>query len=295
MIVAAVGSGWVFLLNAASYGVTIVALLLMRRSELRRKDMQAGQVKLSQGVSYLRRHRDLLMVLVLVFGVGTFGLNYQITMALMANQEFEVGAAGFGIMSTSLAFGALIGSLLAARRGRSTMRLVVGAALVFGAVEIVVGLVPTYLSMLVVLPLAGACALTFTTSSQSYLQSNAAGWVRGRVLGHLHARLLRRHPDRGAGHRLGGRAVRAAQRSGRRRRRDRGVDPRGCRCCSCATGACPPRSTPTTDPRRSPPTRSPPSPAAETPRTDRRRGRGHAPVVTARTAARDLPRPRVLP
>jgi MFS family permease len=183
VIVAAVGSGWVFLLNAASYGVTIVALLLMRRSELRRKDMQAGQVKLSHGVSYLRRHRDLLMVLVLVFGVGTFGLNYQITMALMANQEFEVGAAGFGIMSTSLAFGALIGSLLAARRGRSTMRLVVGAALVFGAVEIVVGLMPTYVSMLVVLPLAGACALTFTTSSQSYLQSNAAGWVRGRVLG----------------------------------------------------------------------------------------------------------------
>jgi MFS family permease len=63
------------------------------------------------------------------------------------------------------------------------MRLVVGAGLVFGAVEIVVGLAPTYASMLVILPLAGACALTFTTASQSYLQSHAAGWVRGRVLG----------------------------------------------------------------------------------------------------------------
>jgi MFS family permease len=183
VIVAAAGSGWVFLLNAASYGVTILALLLMRRSELRRKDMQSGQVRLREGVRYLRRHRDLVMVLALVFGVGTFGLNYQITMALMANQEFEVGAAGFGIMSTALAFGALIGSLLAARRTRSSMRLVVAAALVFGAVEVVVGLAPTYPTMLMVLPFAGACALTFTTSSQSYLQSQAAGWVRGRVLG----------------------------------------------------------------------------------------------------------------
>ena len=183
VLVAAIGSGWVFLINAASYAVTIVALLLMRVGELRRKDMQAGQVRLREGVSYLRRHRDLIMVLFLVFGVGTFGLNYQITMALMANQEFEVGAAGFGIMSTALAFGALGGSLLAARRGRSSIRLVVGAAVVFGAVEIVVGLAPTYTTMLLVLPFAGVCALTFTTASQSYLQSHAAGWVRGRVLG----------------------------------------------------------------------------------------------------------------
>jgi MFS family permease len=183
VIVAAAGSGWVFLLNAASYGVTILALVLMRADELRRKDMQSGQVRLREGVRYLRGHRDLVMVLALVFGVGTFGLNYQITMALMANQEFEVGAAGFGIMSTALAFGALVGSLLAARRVRSSMRLVVAAALVFGAVEVVVGLAPTYGAMLVVLPFAGACALTFTTSSQSYLQSQAAGWVRGRVLG----------------------------------------------------------------------------------------------------------------
>jgi MFS family permease len=183
VLVAAVGSGWVFLLNAASYAVTIVALVLMRTSELRRKEMQTGQVKLVQGLRYLRRHRDLVMVLFLVFGVGTFGLNYQITMALMANQQFDVGAAGFGIMSTALALGALVGSLLAARRGRSTMRLVAGAALVFGAVEGVVGLSPTYVVMLAVLPFAGVCALTFTTAAQSYLQSNADGWVRGRVLG----------------------------------------------------------------------------------------------------------------
>ena len=183
VLVAAVGSGWVFLLNAASYAVTIAALLLMRASELRHKDQQQGQVRLREGVRYLRGHRDLVMVLVLVFGVGTFGLNYQITMALMANQEFAVGAAGFGIMSTALAFGALVGSLLAARRGRSSLRLVVVAALAFGAVEIVVGLAPTYPSMLVLLPLAGAGALTVTTASQSYLQLHASGWVRGRVLG----------------------------------------------------------------------------------------------------------------
>jgi MFS family permease len=183
LLVALVGSGWVFIINAASFGVTIAALLLMRAAELRVQVREQGRVKLVQGLRYVRARRDLVLVLFLLFGVATFGLNYQLTMALMARQQFEVGAAEFGLMSTALASGAVIGSLMAARRRRATLRLVIVAAVLFGAVEIGVGLSPTYRFMLVALPFAGFTAMTFTTSAQSYLQARSDAWVRGRVMG----------------------------------------------------------------------------------------------------------------
>ena len=183
IMVAVIGSGWVFMVNAASFGVTIVALLLMRGSEMFPQVRRSGSVRLAQGLHYVRARRDLILVLALAFGVATFGLNYQITMALMARQQFGLGAEAFGLMSSFLAIGALAGSLVAARRTRVSKKLVLVAALVFGAVEIVVGLSPTYVAMLVALPFAGALAMTFTTSAQSFLQTHSEDWVRGRVLG----------------------------------------------------------------------------------------------------------------
>jgi len=183
VMVAVLGSGWVFILNAASFGVTILALLLMRARELFPQIRRSGAVKLVAGLRYVRVRRELLLVLSLAFGVATFGLNYQITMALMARQQFSLGAEAFGLMSTALALGALAGSLLSARRTSIPLRLVLASAVAFGAVEIVVGVSPTYWSMLLVLPFAGVLAMTFTTSAQSFLQTHSEDWVRGRVMG----------------------------------------------------------------------------------------------------------------
>ena len=183
VMVAVLGSGWVFILNAASFGVTILALLLMRARELFPQIRRGGAVKLVAGLRYVRVRRELILVLSLAFGVATFGLNYQITMALMARQQFALGAEAFGIMSTALALGALAGSLLSARRTSIPLRLVLASAVAFGAVEIVVGMSPTYWSMLLVLPFAGILAMTFTTSAQSFLQTHSEDWVRGRVMG----------------------------------------------------------------------------------------------------------------
>ena len=122
-------------------------------------------------------------MLCLLFGVASFGLNFQMTMALMTRLQFRLGAAEFGVMSTALACGALLGSLLAARRQRATLKLVAGSAVLFSAVEIVVGFAPTYLTMLALLPVAGVLAMTFTTSAQSFLQAESDSWVRGRVMG----------------------------------------------------------------------------------------------------------------
>jgi MFS family permease len=183
VMVALLGSGWVFILNAASFGVTILALLLMRARELFPQIRRSGAVKLVAGLRYVKVRRELILVLSLAFGVATFGLNYQMTMALMARQQFLLGAEAFGLMSTALAVGALAGSLLSARRTSIPLRLVLASAVAFGAIEIVVGMSPTYWSMLLVLPFAGILAMTFTTSAQSFLQTHSEDWVRGRVMG----------------------------------------------------------------------------------------------------------------
>jgi predicted MFS family arabinose efflux permease len=183
LLIALIGTGWVFVLNGLSFGITIAALLAMRTTELVPRVTREGAVRLSQGLHYVRQRRDLLLILALVGFVGTIGFNFQLTLALMAQKQFGLGAAAFGLLSTSLAIGSLCGSLLAARRIVVPLKLVVVSAIAFAGMEILVGMSPTYALMLVTLPLVGGLALTFSNSAQSYLQLRAEPWVRGRVMG----------------------------------------------------------------------------------------------------------------
>lgn len=183
LLIALIGTGWLFVLNGLSFGVTIAALLAMRAGELLPRAAREGTVRLSQGLRYVRARRDLLLVLILVGGVGTLGFNFQLTLAMMANKQFGLGAEAYGLLSTAMAVGSLAGSLLAARRTTVPLALVVGAAGVFAVLEIAVGLSPTYALMLLVLPIVGVAALTFSNAAQSYLQLRSESWVRGRVMG----------------------------------------------------------------------------------------------------------------
>ena len=98
------------------------------------------------GVRYVLRRPDLMLILTIVFFAGTFGLNFQLTSALMATEVFHKGAGEYGMLGTMLAIGSLAGALLAARRVRIRHRLVIVAAVVFGVAEIVAGLMPSYLA-----------------------------------------------------------------------------------------------------------------------------------------------------
>jgi len=185
LLIAGIGTGAVFIVNGLSYAVAIAALVLMRPGELvapvaRRA---AEQVRLVDGLRYVRSRWQLVLVLVIVFAVGTFGFNFALTLALMAQGEFGVGAAAFGLLSTALAVGALSGSLIAARRIAVPLRLVVLSAIGFGLVTIAVGTMPTFVTMLVSLPVVGAAALTFSNAAQSYLQLESSERMRGRVMG----------------------------------------------------------------------------------------------------------------
>ncbi|NLE72445.1 MAG: MFS transporter, partial [Actinomycetales bacterium] len=145
LLIAWVGSGWVFMINAVSFAGTIVALLAMRRSELQpTQRSQRGKGQIRAGLRYVRRRTDLVVVMAVVGVVSTFGLNFQLTSAVMARTEFGKGPGEYGILGSILAIGSLAGALMAARRERPRVRLVIGSALGFGVAAGVMALMPTY-------------------------------------------------------------------------------------------------------------------------------------------------------
>ena len=176
-------TGPVFLINGLSFLAVITALLRMDEKQLTpapRAGRARGQVR--EGIRYVRDRPDLMTVMVLVFFVGTFGLNFQLTTALMATEVFDKGAGEFGLLGSIMAVGSLAGALLAARRGRPRLRLVLAAALAFGLLETTAALMPTYVLFAVILVPVGVSALTFITSANATMQLGVAPVMRGRVM-----------------------------------------------------------------------------------------------------------------
>lgn len=180
----AVATGWVILLNAVSYVAPVLTLQLLdvRRLQVPAPVATRGLRAVREGIGYVRRRSDLLLVLAVVFFAGTFGLNFQMTSALMATEVFGKGPSEYGLLGSFLAVGSLAGALSAARREEFTLRMVVVSAMVFGAAVTVAGLVPTYVVFALMCPVLGLSALTLITSANGYMQMNTAPAMRGRAM-----------------------------------------------------------------------------------------------------------------
>jgi MFS family permease len=184
VMIASLGTGLVFLVNAASSIGVLVALGLMRTAELSPSPpLQRARGQLRDGLQYVRGRADLMLTMILVFVIGTFGLNFQLTTALLAKQVFHRSASGYGLLSTALAVGACFGAVLATRRvRRPTQLFLIGMALVFGVLEIAVGLMPSFDSTALLLVPTGLVMLTFTTAANASVQLGVEPTMRGRVM-----------------------------------------------------------------------------------------------------------------
>jgi len=183
VLISVIGSAAVFGANAASYLAVLAALLAMHRDELRpARPVRRARGQLREGLRYVVSRRELLLPIVLVGFVGALGLNFSVTLALAARYEFGGSAATYGTLVATLALGSLIGAVLAARRARPTMRLLVGAAFAFGLLEATTGVMPTLGSFAVLLVPTGAAILTFTTAANASVQMAAGEQMRGRVM-----------------------------------------------------------------------------------------------------------------
>ena len=184
VVISLLGTPAAFLVNAASYGAVLISLQLMRPSDLHvtaRLPRAEGQLR--EALRYVKQRPALWMTLVLVFFVATFGMNFQVTNALMSREVFHTGAAAFGIASTVFAVGALGGALLAARRARPTTALLFVTSFAFSVLEVATGVMPSFWSFLLMLVPTGLALLTFTTAANSAVQLGTTADMRGRVRG----------------------------------------------------------------------------------------------------------------
>jgi MFS family permease len=183
-MISAIGTGWAFIANSASSVAVLVALTAMRAAELFPSPaIRRARGQLREGFRYVRGRPDLMLTMALIFVIGTFGLNFQITTALVAKQVFHRTATGYGLLSTMLAVGACAGAIVATMRSRrpSQTFLVLGA-IGFAVLEIGSGLMPSFLTTAIVLVPTGLAMLTLTTACNSSIQLGVDPTMRGRVM-----------------------------------------------------------------------------------------------------------------
>ncbi|MBN9605113.1 MAG: MFS transporter [Actinomycetales bacterium] len=177
-----VGAGWVFLLNTLTFAATIGVLLAMHRDELvvqERAPRQPG--RMVAGFAYVRRRPDILLVFGMVALLGTLGMNFPIFVSTMAVQ-FGTGAGGFGLLTSVMAVGSLVGALLSARRERPRLTVIAIAAAVFGVALGVAAWAPNVWIFGALLAIVGVASISMLNSSNAYVQTSTPPSVRGRVM-----------------------------------------------------------------------------------------------------------------
>jgi MFS family permease len=183
LVIAIAGVGPCFALNSLTFAVMILALWRMDPAELREPPIpsrERGAVR--AGLRYVRRTPALAVPLALMALVGTFGLNFQVILPLLARFSFDGGASTYAGLVAAMGVGSVIGALLTGAHGRTDARLIAGAALGFGVLALLAALMPTVLLEIPVLALLGGAAVTFAAAINSSLQLAVEPEMRGRVM-----------------------------------------------------------------------------------------------------------------
>jgi MFS family permease len=183
ILISTIGTGAVFVINAISYIAVIGSLLSLRIHELRvtnKVDQVKGQ--LLEGFYYVWKRPDLKTILIMLFLISTFGLNFPIFISTMSVSVFHVGAHAFGFLMSAMAVGTVTGALLSAKRTKPERRYLLIASLMFGIGLTIAAIVPAYWLFGLLLVLIGVSAQTFTTTANASIQLSTTADMRGRVM-----------------------------------------------------------------------------------------------------------------
>ena len=183
LLIAKIGIGWAFLLNGLSFGAVLLSMGFFRIPELRTSARAHRAASgFAEGLRYVWKRPDLRAILIMLFLIGTFGLNFPIFISTMAVSVFHTDARGFGLLSSMMAVGTLAGSVLAASRPRPSLASLLVGAGVFGLGCTFAALSPGYWWFGVALAVIGAASLTFTNGTNSIMQLSTEPTMRGRVM-----------------------------------------------------------------------------------------------------------------
>ena len=184
VLIASVGTGWVFAVNAACYIGPLIGLLRLRPSDLvpaPAAPRESGALRTT--ARYLRRHPDVVRTIFLVAMFGTFGLNFPIVLTAMAKSTFHGDAGTYGLFNIILAIGSAAGALLSGAAAHPRTRVIVASAAAFGLLEAAAAIAPGMAVFLILLAGMGFTNLAFQSMANASVQLAVDPQLRGRVMG----------------------------------------------------------------------------------------------------------------
>lgn len=182
LLIAAIGTGWTLAVNTVSFAAVVLALMAMRPNELTPAPRAKGRGGVREGLAYVRRRPDIQLIMFIVFMLGTFGMNFQITIALMATTVYGKGAEQYGALGSVMAIGSLAAALLAARRARPRLRVLLAALAGFTVSAVAASIAPSYLTFAIALVPCGLFAITALNTANATVQLSVSPVMRGRVM-----------------------------------------------------------------------------------------------------------------
>ena len=183
LLIAGIGTGWIFIINAATFGAVLWSLAAMRENELYRHERARPKAGgFIDGFRYVREHKDLFAVMAMLFLVATFCMNFAVFVSAMAVTVFGTGSGGFGLLSSMLAVGSVTGALASAQRETPRKSVLVVSTFLLVACFGVAAAMPTYIGFGIALMALGACVQTFMTTANGSIQLQTEPAMRGRVM-----------------------------------------------------------------------------------------------------------------
>jgi MFS family permease len=175
-----------FYLNAATFLVVLGSLAALRTSQLHlvsRVSTSPMLTQIGEALAFSRRTPDIMVIFLLIFAIGTFGYNFMTVLPLLARYVLDSGPTGLGALTSSLGAGSMIAAVWMAARGRPTRRLLLGAAVCFSALLVLMGLSRWQFVTMGILVGLGLCGILFMTTANTRLQLISPPSLRGRVMG----------------------------------------------------------------------------------------------------------------
>ncbi len=183
IMIATLGEGICFLVNASSFAAVVFSLITLNRAALApTTPAPRARGQLREGLSYVRGTRGLAFPLLMMAAVGCLTYEFQVSLPVMASRGLHAGATGYGFMTAAMGVGAVIGGLLVAAKGRTGTAQLTVAVTAFGVAMALATIAPNLPFELVALALAGASSIAFMSTGNSTLQLRAQATMRGRVM-----------------------------------------------------------------------------------------------------------------
>ncbi len=182
VLIATLGTSWVFFMNALSFIAYVVALLAMRKHELRPGHRAGERPSIREGLSYAWSLTEIRATILVVAVVGTLVYNFPTFLTLLARNDFHGGAGLAGLLMAILGVGTVVGALTAAGRAHPTPGAVLGAAALLGVALMVAAALSPRAAVEVALVPVGALAVFFGSTSSAHMQISSAPHLRGRVM-----------------------------------------------------------------------------------------------------------------